>query len=362
MENRQHALRSIVLKISANGTAEVLAEQRLYQGSYGFIKLQVYVPKTQNTEAPILSAFCTTVDELGKEKISTHNYRLLFVDEYEIDGLGYLLFERYLPKEFTETVTQPNGLKITLNYNDSAPTRDEAGTVLLDSNGIPERHATDLLVSSRYITTVYPGGWNDESMELDISDAEAAQIAENMRDIEDLQETVEGVKSHIDDITEKAEQVVENTVKSTETKYQYGDSATIPPSGAWAPEPPEPNGKEFFWSKTVFTFVNGSSREIYTVARKGDKGVNGVAAGFGKPTASAISVEAGEEPTVKVTASGEDTKKVFDFAFTIPKGEKGDDFYSFSIEGGNLILTKDKSASENVRYYIDGNGDLILNL
>lgn len=329
MSNRQHALRNIALKLNADGTAEVLSEQKLYKGSYGFIKLQVYAPKTQNTEAPVLSAYCTTVDELGREKISTHNYRLLYVGEFTLDGLGYLLFERYLPKEFTETVTQPNGLKITLNYNDSAPTRDEAGSVLLDDNGVPKRHATDLLVSSRYMTTVYPGGWNDESMELDINDSEAAQIAENMRDIDDLQAAVEGVRSHIDDITEKAEQVFENAVKSTETKYQYGDSGMVPPSGEWSSEPPAPDGKEFFWSKTVFTFMNGTTREIYTVARKGDKGDQGERGEKGEP--------------------GE-------------KGENGDDLYSFKIEGGDLILNKEKSASENVNYHINENGDLILNL
>ena len=195
MSNRQHALRNIALKLNADGTAEVLSEQKLYKGSYGFIKLQVYAPKTQNTEAPVLSAYCTTVDELGREKISTHNYRLLYVGEFTLDGLGYLLFERYLPKEFTETVTQPNGLKITLNYNDSAPAKDEAGNVLLDDNGVPKRHATDLLVSSRYMTTVYPGGWNDESMELEINDSEAAQIADNMRNIADLKTELNAVKT-----------------------------------------------------------------------------------------------------------------------------------------------------------------------
>jgi hypothetical protein len=51
---------------------------------------------------------------------------------------------------------------------------------------------------------------------------------------------------------------------------------------------------------------------------KGDAGLDGAAAGFGVPTATALA--AGVAPTV--TATGPDTAKVF--AFGIPKGDKGD--------------------------------------
>lgn len=57
---------------------------------------------------------------------------------------------------------------------------------------------------------------------------------------------------------------------------------------------------------------------------QGEQGPAGVSAGFGTPTASASALESGEEPTVQVEASGEDTAKVFTFTFGIPKGEKGD--------------------------------------
>ena len=56
----------------------------------------------------------------------------------------------------------------------------------------------------------------------------------------------------------------------------------------------------------------------------GSPGATGTAAGFGIPTASATSLAAGVAPTVKVTATGGNTSKIFTFEFGIPKGEKGD--------------------------------------
>ena len=60
----------------------------------------------------------------------------------------------------------------------------------------------------------------------------------------------------------------------------------------------------------------------------------GQAAGFGTPTASATTLASGEQPTVNVSASGEDTAKVFNFQFGIPAGAdgktpvKGVDYYT----------------------------------
>lgn len=55
---------------------------------------------------------------------------------------------------------------------------------------------------------------------------------------------------------------------------------------------------------------------------RGDKGETGNAAGFGTPTASVTSTTG--TPSVTVTASGPDTAKIFDFAFSNLKGDKGD--------------------------------------
>lgn len=49
----------------------------------------------------------------------------------------------------------------------------------------------------------------------------------------------------------------------------------------------------------------------------------GEAAGFGTPTASATALASGEQPTAIVSASGENTAKVFNFQFGIPAGAQG---------------------------------------
>lgn len=49
----------------------------------------------------------------------------------------------------------------------------------------------------------------------------------------------------------------------------------------------------------------------------------GQSAGFGTPTASATSLANGEQPTVAVSANGENAAKVFDFQFGIPAGRDG---------------------------------------
>lgn len=206
-ENQQ--LRCIALKLGVSGTATPIAQTRLYKDSYGFVKLQVYAPITQNTQSPVCTAFCTTTDESGKVKISTGNYNLLYVGEFDLDGKGYSLFESYMPKEFTKVATAPDGLKITFNYYDTEAVVDEHGEVVLDSDGMPKRRATDLLVSSTYTTTVYQGGWNNEGVELNLSTSEASQIVENMRNISAVQLDVldiqDGMQTLANDLASEVE-------------------------------------------------------------------------------------------------------------------------------------------------------------
>lgn len=67
---------------------------------------------------------------------------------------------------------------------------------------------------------------------------------------------------------------------------------------------------------------NGGLENPTTVNIRGADGATGAAAGFGTPTAS-VDGNTGT-PSVTVTASGEDTAKVFNFEFKNLKGEKGD--------------------------------------
>jgi hypothetical protein len=57
--------------------------------------------------------------------------------------------------------------------------------------------------------------------------------------------------------------------------------------------------------------------------QSGKDGTSGPAAGFGTPSASAVSVPSGMAPSVEVTASGPDIAKVFDFIFRIPCAASG---------------------------------------
>lgn len=60
-----------------------------------------------------------------------------------------------------------------------------------------------------------------------------------------------------------------------------------------------------------------------TPGQPGKDGTSGQAAGFGTPSASAVSVPSGMAPSVEVTASGPDIAKVFDFIFRIPRAASG---------------------------------------
>lgn len=68
--------------------------------------------------------------------------------------------------------------------------------------------------------------------------------------------------------------------------------------------------------------AKGDKGEIGPQGPKGATGETGAAAGFGEPTATIDNATG--VPSVTVTASGEDTAKVFAFAFKNLKGEKGD--------------------------------------
>lgn len=74
----------------------------------------------------------------------------------------------------------------------------------------------------------------------------------------------------------------------------------------------------------------------------GNDGTNGTSAGFGTPTAQVQTLEAGSNATASVTASGENTAKIFAFNFGIPKGGNGKSAYElWKEEPGNSDKTLD---------------------
>ena len=71
-------------------------------------------------------------------------------------------------------------------------------------------------------------------------------------------------------------------------------------------------------------YIGSIKGEKGDTGEKGATGNAGAAAGFGTPTASASALTAGSTPTVTITPSGPNTAKIFDFKFGIPSGAKGD--------------------------------------
>lgn len=72
----------------------------------------------------------------------------------------------------------------------------------------------------------------------------------------------------------------------------------------------------------IFTFTKADGTSAEFTVKNGTKGSTGAAAGFGTPTAS-VDANIGT-PSVEITSSGENTAKVFNFAFKNLKGAKGD--------------------------------------
>ena len=86
---------------------------------------------------------------------------------------------------------------------------------------------------------------------------------------------------------------------------------------------------------------------------RGAAGTNGTSAGFGTPTASATKLSSTSSPTVKVSASGSSTSKVFSFTFGIPQGAKGD----AGPRGYGVPTVSAEDAGKFLR--VDSNGNIV---
>ena len=74
---------------------------------------------------------------------------------------------------------------------------------------------------------------------------------------------------------------------------------------------------------TGATGPQGQKGDTGATGPQGQKGATGAAAGFGTPTCSTTTGNAGTNASVSVSASGPNTAKVFNFKFTIPRGNTG---------------------------------------
>ncbi len=80
--------------------------------------------------------------------------------------------------------------------------------------------------------------------------------------------------------------------------------------------------------------------------------IRGTSAGFGTPTASATTLDAGQPAEVNVTATGDDTAKIFNFEFGIPEGADG-------TGNGTGMQEPPNDGNMYARAYINGTYDWV---
>ena len=81
----------------------------------------------------------------------------------------------------------------------------------------------------------------------------------------------------------------------------------------------------------------------------GPKGEVGEAAGFGTPKISVETLDEGSTATASVRATGDNTAKVFNFNFGIPKGDTGRGISTVVSDGNDLIIKYDDKSEERLR-------------
>jgi len=172
-------MRKIAVALDASGSVETVENTKLYRGSFGFVKLQCYVPVTQ-ASAGAAKQLCTVhravLDEYGRRKtFNQEKYNMVYVGTTERNGKEYMLFESPLPKPYTDTT---GALQLVFNY------------VATDSRG----NGIALLTSETYETTVDEGGAADGTLTLTLPEHTAGQVNSNTAAIEQL-------KSDIEDLT-----------------------------------------------------------------------------------------------------------------------------------------------------------------
>lgn len=206
----EQQLRKITLKLDVSGTAQVINNTKLYKGSYGFVALQVYVPVTQNRDVntkPLCTVSAVITDERGQRlQAGAKYYNMIYVETVKIGNFDYLLFERCLPKSFTDVVGE---LEFFINYLE------------INTDG----KVAAKLPTNLFKTIVDEGGEADGEIDVDLKSQEVAQINANTIDISLLWAEVDEFRSSgilgagVADIT---------TTQDSKLVIEYSDPAKEP--------------------------------------------------------------------------------------------------------------------------------------
>lgn len=139
-------LRKLVFRMEPSGTMVPISSTKLYKGGYGFVGLAVYVPVTANRtkdSKPSVTVQRTVVDSFGNRKqFNQDKFPLEYVEIVTLDTGQYMLFERPMPKTFTDTEGE---LELVFSYCELR--KDEHGEEVVASR----------LTTSPYVLPVIGG-------------------------------------------------------------------------------------------------------------------------------------------------------------------------------------------------------------
>lgn len=116
-------------------------------------------------------------------------------------------------------------------------------------------------------------------------------------------------------------------VTNTVITYQAGSSGTTAPTGTWSSTIPSVSASQYLWTRTVWTFSDGTSKTGYSIGKmgengaKGDTGATGATGATGNGIASAAIAYANSTSGTTVPTSG--------WVTTIP-----------SVPAGNFLWTR----------------------
>lgn len=65
-------------------------------------------------------------------------------------------------------------------------------------------------------------------------------------------------------------------IEDSDVTWQKSSSGTTPPTGTWLQSPPDLNPGDYLWTRTVWTYTDGSSTTAYSVSKAGDTGPQGI--------------------------------------------------------------------------------------